>query len=237
MLIFNNNKMNSKFSDGREFNDKPELILHVNSVMDLPKVFYDTFDFEQLGLNKNDYSELSDTENEMYCKTWDKVLQNAKTKDGRKLYNKEGGLFLVGENFQTNEYAKRSTVGDCQIELESYVVDVYEDDYEQGKGDKVNSFSEKSNKIFKTQKDFFDYIYAKTTYKDIDAAPFFGIEDGIITTRLLVDNGNSPATQSQIEGWKKGEQKLYTANYSFHINLGGGIKANSDYLEKILFTF
>jgi hypothetical protein len=132
------------------------------------------------------------------------------------------------------KYAEGGIVGDYQIELENWFARVHEDDYENGEGDQVNSFADDVNKTFKTAKQLFDYINDKIIYKDIDAANYFAIEDGRITTSLLVDSENIPASESQIEIWKKGELKLYTANYDFYIRLVSRKTPTTDDLANIL---
>jgi hypothetical protein len=84
---------------------------------------------------------------------------------------------------------------------------------------------------------------------------YFSImDDGRIVTSILVDEDNSPASKMEIEEWKKGNRKLYSANYNFYVTLtkektptanelsellgigvykkGGGINSGRDYIFK-----
>lgn len=58
----------------------------------IPNSFYKNFDFSVWGLNKNDFSELSDVENEHYWDAWDDVLDKAKYKDG------DGNLWVLDQD-------------------------------------------------------------------------------------------------------------------------------------------
>lgn len=106
-----------------------------------------------------------------------------------------------------------------QLELKDWTADVYEDDFEEGEGKHVNSFSGEVNKIFGSIDDLLKYIGDRITYEDAKKENFSVNDDGRIDTSVLVDSENSPASKSEIEKWKNGELKLYNANYSFYVLL------------------
>ena len=120
-----------------------------------------------------------------------------------------------------------------KVNLKYWVADVYEDNYEQGEGDHVNSFDGKVHKTFEFVDDLIRYISTNILYKDVSKEEF-DIQDGVMSTSLLVDEANVPATDSEIELWKEGEIKLYSANYSFYVQLVEEKEATENDLRKML---
>jgi hypothetical protein len=111
--------------------------------------------------------------------------------------------------------AKGGNLNGMELHIRNYFTDVYEDDYEQGEGKNVNSLSEQINKSFTSGEELLNYIknnilYSYNAYFHID-------ENGMLYASQLVDEEMSVASNSQIERWKKGQEKLYNANYSFEI--------------------
>ena len=103
--------------------------------------------------------------------------------------------------------------------LESWDADIYEDDYEQGEGAHANTIEDKVNKEFDSVDALIAYINKEITFGDTKKEHFDVMEDGRLVTSLLVDNDNSPASKREIEVWKKGDLKLYSANYNFWVKL------------------
>lgn len=70
------------------------LISDANGIY-IPQIFYNNFDFGQWKLNKNDYEELSNPDNECYWDMWEQLLNNAECcKDGLNYYlDQDGDLF------------------------------------------------------------------------------------------------------------------------------------------------
>jgi chemotaxis protein histidine kinase CheA len=162
---------------------------------------------------------------------------------------------FMGNELTTNlKYANGGGVGDYKITLKSWDTLVYEDDYNEGEGNQVNSFGERENKSFSNVSDFFKYINNTILYYDMNKEYFSIMDDGRIVTSILVDEDNSPASKMEIEEWKKGNRKLYSANYNFYVTLtkektptanelsellgigvykkGGGINSGRDYIFK-----
>ena len=110
---------------------------------------------------------------------------------------------------------------DEKLKVEIRVI-VHEDDYEKGEGKLVNT-------------DIIDWLKTPIVRAD-DLLDFLGKElglsndpndyviddDGVIHTSRLEDAyGGSEASESQIEKWKKGEIKLYSAQYSIFVEAVG----------------
>jgi len=92
-------------------------------------------------------------------------------------------------------------------------VDVYEDDYEEGEGKNVNSYTVDwlKNPIVKAD-DLLEYLY-DNVYLSRYATDYTIDDDGFIHTSRLEDADGREASESEIEKWKKGEMKLYSAHY------------------------
>ena len=68
-----------------------------------------------------------------------------------------GSIFGSG----IKKYSEGGGIGDFKIQLDNWNCDVHEDSYEDGEGERVNSFSEEVNKVFNSPKEFFDYLHNK----------------------------------------------------------------------------
>jgi hypothetical protein len=92
-------------------------------------------------------------------------------------------------------------------------VDVYEDDYEEGEGKNVNSYTVDwlKNPIVKAD-NLLEYLY-DNLYLSRYAQDYTIDDDGFIHTSRLEDADGNKASESEIEKWKKGEMKLYSAHY------------------------
>ena len=90
-------------------------------------------------------------------------------------------------------------------------VDCYEDDYENGEGDFVNSWDFDVRGEYDSAEDLIKAI-VKATYLFDFKVNEFTFEGGSITTSDLVDEENVQADKKDIELWKKGEKTLYSAN-------------------------
>jgi hypothetical protein len=100
-------------------------------------------------------------------------------------------------------------------------VDVHEDDYEEGEGKLVNAYTVDwlKNPIVKAD-DLLEYLYDKV-YLSRYPQDYAIDDDGIIHTSRLEDADGSEASESEIEKWKKGEMKLYSAHYSIIVEAVG----------------
>jgi len=92
-------------------------------------------------------------------------------------------------------------------------VDVYEDDYENGEGKSVNSYTVDwlKNPIVDA-KDLLKYL-SNNVYLSDDPNDYVIDEEGYIHTSRLEDNEGSEASKNEIEKWKNREIKLYSAHY------------------------
>jgi hypothetical protein len=162
------------------------------------------------------------------------IVRNTTAKD--KMAN--GGLADVPESFPSNDAVSYKTGGAAngyKLTLKNWDADVFEDDYNEGEGEQVNSFSEKVNKSFASGEELLKYISKNVLYKDVKKE-YYSImdDDGRIVTSILVDENNSAASENEIEKWKKGDKKLYSASYNFYITLTQEKTPSADELSKLL---
>jgi len=113
--------------------------------------------------------------------------------------------------------------------IKNYYVEVYEDSYEEGEGDHVNSWDGKVGKEFKTKAEMLKYINDNIIYTDYTVDDFEYDEEmgGGLQTTVTVDEDNSPASESEIKKWQAGQMKLYSAHYS--IDIAAYVKAPIDF--------
>ena len=90
-------------------------------------------------------------------------------------------------------------------------VDCYEDDYENGEGDFVNSWDFDVRGEYDSAEDLIKAIVKETYLFDFKVDEFI-FTDGAIQTSDLVDEESIKADKHDIELWKKGEKTLYSAN-------------------------
>ena len=102
-------------------------------------------------------------------------------------------------------------------------MDYAEDDYESGEiGKTSNGLHEKIGKTFKSKQELLKYLSDNYVYNNIKEDDLH-YEDGILyfSESVKIDkNGDFwPASNSDIEKWKRGEMKLYNANYSVSVKI------------------
>ncbi len=132
-----------------------------------------------------------------------------------------------------NEMAKGGQLPkEGKLVLQSYTVDIYEDDYNEGEGKMVNYWDERLNKEFDNGKDLLDYIKNSVVYSE--DAHFHIDEEGYLYGNLLVDSESVGASKTQIERWKKGDEKLFSANYRFIITIVQEETLSQEELSEIL---
>lgn len=148
-----------------------------------------------------------------------------------------GGLSDLPEN-PNNDAISYKTGGGAngyKLTLKNWDADVYEDDYNEGEGNQVNSFSEKVNKSFASGEELLKYISNNVLYHDVKKEYYSIMEDdGRIVTSVLVNEDNLAASENEIEKWKKGDKKLYSASYNFYITLTQEKTPSADELSKLL---
>ena len=88
-----------------EKQNKPECLINSQFGVYIPNVFFERDYFEQFGLEKSDYLELQDVEHPEYWEAWQDVLDKAKSKDGKVLFQ-DNDLFLIhpSYNFENGEF-------------------------------------------------------------------------------------------------------------------------------------
>lgn len=88
-------------------------------------------------------------------------------------------------------------------------VEVTLDDYEKGALDYVNGWDFSLGKrMFSSVQELLDELNRRA-YLNVTEVYFM---DGSIRFSVMVDNDNTPPSDSQVEAWKRGEEKLYIAD-------------------------
>ena len=107
---------------------------------------------------------------------------------------------------------KESEIPEISYRVLSATVDVYEDDYKEGKGKHYTKYSlDIVNQEFKYVYEFLIKLNEEL-YSTDNPIVFSGeTKDGILDIQgtLIVDENRVPADDFEIEQWKKGEKKLY----------------------------
>lgn len=99
-------------------------------------------------------------------------------------------------------------------------VEVYEDDYEEGELDHVNSWDDKISKQFDTKEKLIAYIDNNYLHNDSTEKDFeFNPDNDSLSITLSVDEGGYPADESDIKRWEQGMKKLYSAHYTFYLEV------------------
>ena len=105
-------------------------------------------------------------------------------------------------------------------------VTYYEDSYDEGMLDQFHSYYLNENEFpykteFRSKKDLFDTLNDFVSYADMKVKDFYVDEDTIQTSALVKhEKGSgwdefSAPTEKEKELWKKGEMKLYSAQFVF----------------------
>lgn len=97
-------------------------------------------------------------------------------------------------------------------------VDVHEDDYEQGEGKNVNSYTVDWLKDPTVKAEDLVKYLSNNLYLSENPNDYIIDDDGIIHTYQLQDGDGSEASESQIERWKEGKEKLYNAHYTIVVS-------------------
>lgn len=88
-------------------------------------------------------------------------------------------------------------------------VEVILDDYEKGALDYVNGWDFSLGKpYFNSVQELLDELN-RCSGLNVTEVYFW---DGTIRFSVMVDNDNTPPSDSQVEAWKRGEEKLYIAD-------------------------
>jgi len=156
---------------------------------------------------------------------------------GRVFKGNGGGLANVPESFPETDamsYGEGGGTKGYKLTLKSWDADVYEDDYNEGEGKNVNSFNEKVNKSFSSGEELLKYISDFVLYHPLKKEDYSIMDDGRIVTSVLVDEDNSSASAREVEEWKNGNKKLYSANYNFYVTLTQEKTPSADELSKLL---
>ena len=92
-------------------------------------------------------------------------------------------------------------------------VECYEDSYEHGEGKRAGEWDFNVKGTYDSAEDLIKAIVKETGLFNFDVKDFvFDEEQSAIITSDLVDENSNVADEKDIELWKKGEKKLYTAN-------------------------
>jgi negative regulator of sigma E activity len=104
---------------------------------------------------------------------------------------------------------------------------IYEDDYEQGEGELVNSYNFSYNKRVQTITEILKYITNYVRGEKFDMKNW-EYEDGTARCSFLVDEDNTEPSNSQIKAWKEGKEKLYIAEVNVSITTVVGSYPTTD---------
>ena len=125
---------------------------------------------------------------------------------------------------------------------------VYEDDYEEGETECVNMWKNKETHLTTTSdelsvdlsKALKEYIedelnidYDKTNIKQL--FDDFDDEENQFWLSRMVDVENDDVSQTQIELWKKGEEKLFVQSIGMNVKING-TPINCGMLKKLIFS-
>ena len=128
--------------------------------------------------------------------------------------------------YEEDEYAKGGEVGKT-YQIKGADVTFYEDSYEEGEQDQFHSYYLGENDFpyktkFSNKKDLFETLNDFVSYADMKEEDFYVDEDTIQTSALVkYEKGMynrlifSAPTEKEKELWKKGEMKLYSAQFVF----------------------
>ena len=152
---------------------------------------------------------------------------------GKKIKGKKGEELVMTESLLRDtlrkndykNYAKGGEVGKT-YEIKGADVTFYEDSYEEGEQDQFHSYYLGENDFpyktkFSNKKDLFITLNAFVSYAYMKEEDFYVDEDTIQTSVLVKhEKGSdwdefSAPTEKEKELWKKGEMKLYSAQFVF----------------------
>jgi len=159
---------------------------------------------------------------EMYNKEYNELS----SKEQKKVEDKRDELMDKDYNsYKKKYYAKGGEVGKT-YEIKGADVTFYEDSYEEGEKDQFHSYYLGENDFpyktkFSNKKDLFETLNDFVSYADMKEEDFYVDEDTIQTSALVKhEKGSdwdefSAPTEKEKELWKKGEMKLYSAQFVF----------------------
>ena len=119
----------------------------------------------------------------------------------------------------------------------SILFDVYEDDYEQGEGRRVNSFKYAVND--KTLEGILKRVANEVDAKSIKEFYYDNINDYGDSTELwyehMVDgpDAGTPANEQDIQLWKQGKKKLYSVSCYIRLSSVGKTAVDVGLLRKL----
>ena len=128
-------------------------------------------------------------------------------------------------NTEEIKFAKGGEVGKT-YQIKGADVTFYEDSYEEGEQEQFHSYYLGENDFpykteFSSKKDLFDTLNDFVSYADMKEEDFYVDEDTIQTSALVKykkdsdwDEFSAP-TEKEIELWKEGKMKLYSAQFVF----------------------
>lgn len=98
-------------------------------------------------------------------------------------------------------------------------VDVVVDDYEQGEGEQVNSWTFQVADGFQTAQELINDIAASSGIFSNDINDYV-VLDSSLQTSAFVNADNDIPTESEVEAWKRGELELYSAHLWVRLQVG-----------------
>ena len=89
---------------------EPVLLIDDLFGINIPKKFYEDFDFDVWGLDQEEFTDLKNTESPEYWDTWDELLEAARNRHSSglvfRLYMHEGALWAIPDDFDEEDFLK-----------------------------------------------------------------------------------------------------------------------------------
>ena len=152
-------------------------------------------------------------------------------------YNEQGAVdslverqipvkMMVAKEYVNPDFLEEGGEVGKTYQIKGADVTFYEDSYEEGEQDQFHSYYLGENDFpyktkFSNKKDLFETLNDFVSYADMKEEDFYVDEDTIQTSALVkYEKGSdwdefSAPTEKEIELWKKGEMKLYSAQFLF----------------------
>ena len=127
---------------------------------------------------------------------------------------------LANRSFSGRRRITAATESGMEIVVKSKAyAEVYEDSYEQGEGDYVNTWDLDVRGTYKTFQELIDAIENQSYCFTSDPKNYVFL-DGTIQTDAIVDEDNDEPNSRQLDAWKRGEYTLYVARLVLPVEVG-----------------
>jgi len=140
---------------------------------------------------------------------------------------------------KTNNYADGGDVvtdisqipSDSKIRIDHISVDVYEDSYEEGEGEHYDTYTFDADNDSVPVNSLVEYL--SNLLGVSDNPKDYSIMDSVVHYSQLVDKDYNRPSNSEKEQWKRGDLKLYSANYTIHVTLIDEIETSDEIISRL----